>query len=149
MFTASDARYRFRIEIAPLHLPYLTFIAILVIGAASLGIDLWYAERWPTLVGLVGQAGLQACLGLGFLSLLIVWIVVAFVRPPIFGRKTAKHFYAALYRRILKGEAADMAMAADELARSMDAIVKHCPETRHRRGPAGAIGGFGSSSVCQ
>ena len=132
VFTAGDPRYRFRIEVAPLHLPLLSFIAIVGLGVATILADVWYAEGWPTLTGPVGQAGVQAGLGLVFLALLIVWIVFAYIRPPTFSPRTAKHFHSALLRRVLKGEAADMAMAADEMSESMSAIVKHCRPLRWR-----------------
>lgn len=135
VFSTGDSRYRFRMEVAPFHLPRVTFFAILAIGFGSLLVDVWYAEDWPTLTGPVGQAGLQAGLGLIFLALLVVWIVIAFIGPPRFNRWTAKHFYTALVRRVLKGEEADMAMAADELAPSMAAIVKTCPPILRRIDP--------------
>lgn len=135
VFSTGDSRYRFRMEVAPLHLPRITFFAILAIGLGSLLVDVWYAEGWPTLTGWVGQAGLQAGLGLVLLALLVVWIVIAFVRPPTFSRWTARHFYTALVRRVLKGDEADMAMAADELAPSMAAIINHCRPILRRRDP--------------
>lgn len=124
VYSASDARYRFRLAAAALPLRGLTFVAILSIGAGTLIIDLWYAERWPTLPGPIGQAGLQAILACGFLVMTVVWVLTAFVRPPQFGRWNAKHFYRAVFWRVMQGDAKELAIAAEELAASMSAIVK-------------------------
>jgi hypothetical protein len=132
VFSASDARYRFRLAAAALPLRGITFIAILVIGAGTLLIDLWYAEHWPTLSGPIGQAGLQAILACGFLGMTVIWVLTAFVRPPRFSQWNAKHFYGAVFWRVMQGDAKELAIAAEELAVSMAAIVKIAPELAWR-----------------
>lgn len=128
VYTASDQRYRFRIATAPIPLRALTFWAIVVIGSCSLLLDVWYAEGWPRALGVVGQPSLQAVLGGMFLSVLIVWIVLAYVRPPTFGRATANAYAHTLYRSILKGDDPELGIAADELGYSASSIVRHCRE---------------------
>ncbi|WP_269513662.1 hypothetical protein [Brevundimonas subvibrioides] len=132
VYGVSDPRYRFRIHAAPLPLPQITFWSILVIGGGSLLIDVWYAEGWPTVPALVGRAGLQAVLALAFLGMTILWVATAYVAPPRFGSRNAKHFYDAVFWRIMKGDERDMAVAAAELAASMKQIVRHCPSVPHR-----------------
>lgn len=138
VYGVSDARYRFRIHVAPLPLPKITFWSIVVIGGASLLIDVWYAEAWPTTAGLVGRAGLQAVLAVAFLGMTVLWVATAYVAPPRFGPRNAKHFYDAVFWRIMKGDERDMAVAAAELARSMPEIVRHCPQVPRRHEPAAA-----------
>lgn len=127
VYGVSDQRYRFRIHAAMLPLPYIIFGSILAIGSGSLLIDVWYAEGWPTVPGLVGRAGLQAVLALAFLVITIVWVATVYVFPPRFGPLNAKHFYNAVFWRVMKGDERDMAVAAAELAASMKQIVRHCP----------------------
>lgn len=131
VYGVSDPRYRFRIHAAPLPLPLITFWSILVIGGGSLLIDVWYAEGWPTVPGFVGRAGLQAVLALAFLGMTILWVAIAYVAPPRFGPRNAKHYYDAVFWRIMKGDERDMAVAAAELAASMKQIVRHSPTVPH------------------
>lgn len=132
VYSVSDARYRFRINVAPLPLPAVTFWSILVIGSGSLLIDVWYAEEWPTAAGPIGRAGLQAVLALALLSIIVLWVATAYTAPPRFGPRNAKHFYDAVFWRIMKGDERDMAVAAAELAASMKQIVRYCPAVPHR-----------------
>lgn len=132
VYTASDQRYRFRIAVAPIPLLDLTFWAIITIGSSSLLLDVWYAEGWPKAPGVIGQPGLQAILGGMFLSVLIVWIVFAYLWPPTFGRTTAAAYARALYRSILKGDDTELGIVADELGYSASSIVRLCPERRRR-----------------
>lgn len=133
IYNLSDVRYRFRISIAIVPILPITFGAIVLIGAGALLIDVWYAEGWPTLPGFVGQAGLQAIFGTIFLALICVWMAVAFLWPPIFGRGNAERFAQALYQRIIRGSDAELSVIADEMARSAAALVKHCPENVDER----------------
>lgn len=139
VFSGSDARYRFRLAAAALPLRGITFIAILIIGAGTLLIDIWYAERWPTLPGPIGQAGLQAILACGFLGMTVIWVLTAFVRPPEFSRWNAKHFYRAVLWRVMQGDAKELAIAAEELANSMSAIVRIAQEPTRRGGPTSKV----------
>lgn len=133
VFTVGDARYRFRVAIAPVPLIRIAFLSALAIGLATLVVDTWYGENWPTLVGPVGKSGLQALLGFLFLALVTVWLLVAYVAPLKFGRWNAKQYIRAVYRVVLKGSDSELAIIADEISSSANAIVRHCNEGgRHR-----------------
>lgn len=143
VFTVGDARYRFRAAIAPVPLFRMALLSALAIGLATLLLDIWYGENWPTLVGPVGKAGLQALLGFLFLALVTVWLLLAYVAPLKFGRWNAKQYIRAVYRVVLKGSDSELAIIADEISSSANRIVRYCNEvSRHREN-----GRVGPSSI--
>src|SRR5688500_10758573 len=46
IYTVTDVRYRFRLEVAPLPLFGIAYFLIGLIGFGSLAVDVWIAERW-------------------------------------------------------------------------------------------------------
>lgn len=134
VFTVGDVRYRFRIAVAPVPLSRIAFISALVIGLATLVVDAWYGENWPMMAGPIGKSGVQALLGFLFLSVVTIWLLVAYVAPLRFGRWNAKQYIRAVYRVVLKGSDSELAVIADEIASSAKAIVYHCVE-QDRFGP--------------
>lgn len=128
-WTIADVRYRFRIQTAPIPLQGITFGVITAVGFLTLLTDLWRAEQWLVPKGnLLTPASWQAILGGLFLLTFLTWTWFAFIRPPIYGRYNAERFAQTLYRFILKGSPAELAVIADELAYSAWALVRHATD---------------------
>jgi hypothetical protein len=135
IYTISDVRYRFRAETAPIPIRRTTFWISVTIGLGTLATDLWFARGYPLPWFLASQPYWQAALGLMFLSMVLIWIWFAFVRPPVFGKHNAFNFTRALYAYLLQGAEQDLPIIAAELGRSARAIVQYVnePPDRGRR----------------
>ena len=103
VYTISDVRYRFRINVAPIPLFRLTYVLLGIIGFGSLFSDVWFAERWPMPDFLANQSLWQGALGGVFLTLVMTWVYYAFINPPIFSKLNCKRFAQELFRLILRG----------------------------------------------
>ena len=131
-WTISDVRHRFRIATAPFPLHGLTFIAIASIGILTLLTDLWRYENWLVPKGpLLTPTIWQAILGAAFLLTFLIWAWLAFIKPPKFGKRNAKRFASFLYHKIIDGSPTEMAALAQELIRSVPALIRNAPN--HRR----------------
>lgn len=129
VWTIADVRYRFRVRTAPISLQGITFSVVATIGVLTLLTDLWRAEQWLVPKGnLLTPASWQAVLGGLFLLTFLTWTWFAFIRPPIYGRYNAERFAQTLYRFILKGSPAELAVIADELAYSARALVHYATD---------------------
>lgn len=128
-WTIADVRYRFRVRIAPIPLMGITFSIVTAVGVLTLLTDLWRAEQWFVPKGnLLTPASWQALLGGLFLLTFLTWTWFAFIRPSTYGRHNAERFAQTLYRFILKGSPAELAVIADELAYSAAALVRHATD---------------------
>ncbi|WP_399697546.1 hypothetical protein [Xenophilus sp.] len=128
-WTIADVRYRFRVRTAPIPLLGITFSVVAAVGVLTLLTDLWRAEQWLVPKGnLLTPALWQAILGGLFLLTFLTWTWFAFIRPPTYGRHNAERFAQTLYRFILKGSPAELAVIADELAYSARALVRHATD---------------------
>lgn len=128
-WTIADVRYRFRVRTAPIPLLGITFSVVAAIGVLTLLTDLWRAEQWLVPKGnLLTPASWQALLGGLFLLTFLTWTWFAFIRPSTYGRHNAERFAQTLYRFILKGSPAELAVVADELAYSARALVRHATD---------------------
>ncbi|KDC59996.1 hypothetical protein L512_5190 [Bordetella bronchiseptica MBORD624] len=128
-WTIADVRYRFRVRTAPIPLLGVTFSVVAAIGVLALLTDLWRAEQWLVPKGnLLTPASWQALLGGLFLLTFLTWTWFAFIRPPIYGTYNAERYAQTLYRFILKGSPAELAVIADELAYSAGALVRHATD---------------------
>lgn len=123
-WTIADTRYRFRIRSAPLPLQGLTFTVVSAVGGLTLLTDLWRAQGWLVpKVSFFNLASWQAFLaGLYFLTFLI-WVIYAFVKPAAFSRWNTKRYAQTLFGAIVKSSPAELPVVADELRRSVEAIV--------------------------
>ena len=148
-WTIADVSYKFRVATAPLPLRRLTFYTVSIVGFLTLMTDLWRAEGWLVPKGnILTPATWQAFLGLMFLITFLSWAWYAFIRPPIFGRSSAKHFANAIYHFVLKGAPAELAIIAEELRRSAKNIVKYSANGPERAGSSAPIRAiFGSSAT--
>lgn len=128
-WTIADVRYRFRVRTAPIPLLGITFSVVATVGVLALLTDLWRAEQWLVPKGnLLSPASWQALLGGVFLLTFLTWTWFAFIRPPTYGRHNAERFAQTLYRFILKGSPAELAIIADELAYSALALVRYATD---------------------
>lgn len=125
-WTIADVSYKFRVATAPIPLRRFTFYMVAIVGLLTLLTDLWRAEQWLVPKGNVFTPSTwQAFLGFIFLVTFLSWAWYAFIRPPVFGRGSAKHFAHAVYHFVLKGTPAELAVVAEELRRSAENIVKY------------------------
>lgn len=135
-WTIADARYKFRIETAPLPLQRIAFINVALIGILTLLTDLWRAEGWFVPIGgPLTPALWQGLLGLTFLLTFLGWAWFAFVRPTRFGPLNAERYIHAVYRAILRGSPDELAVISDEITRSSSQLIKYAPSTHPRWKP--------------
>ena len=128
-WTIADVRYRFRVMTTPIPLQGLTFAVISTVGILTLLTDLWRAEEWLVPQGnIITPAGWQALLGGLFLLTFLTWSWFAFIRPPVFGKMTAKRYGQTLYRFILKGAPSELSVIANEFARSAKSLVRYATD---------------------
>lgn len=128
-WTIADVRYRFRVRTAPIPLQGVTFAVVAVVGVLALLTDLWRAEQWLVPRGnLLMPASWQALLGAVFLLTFLIWAWFAFIRPPTYGRHNAERFAQTLYRFVLKGSPAELAVIADELTYSVRSLVRNASD---------------------
>ncbi len=123
-WTIADFRYRFRIKTAPIPLEKITFWVVLVVGFMTILTDLWRANGLPVIRGnLISPAGWQASLAGVFFITFIGWVWFAFIKPSKYGKLTSKRYIAVVYQCILRGSKTELAILADELARSSKKLV--------------------------
>lgn len=128
-WTIADVRYRFRVRTAPIPLQGLTYSVVAGIGVLTILTDLWRAGEWLVPQGdLITPAVWQAILASVFFLTFLTWAWFAFIRPPIFGKRNAKRFGETLYRFILRGSPAELAVIADELTHSAKALVRYATD---------------------
>lgn len=128
VWTTTDTRYRFRIATAVVPLQIWTFAAVAVVGTLTLLTDLWRAQEWMVPYGnLITPAVWQAMMGALFLLTFLAWAWFAFLRPPTFGQHNAQRFGRWILQKITEGAASDMAILAQELNRSITALVQAAP----------------------
>lgn len=125
-WTIADVRYRFRIQVAPFSLLRMSFYVVAAIGLLTLLTDLWRAEQWLVPRGiLLTPAVWQALLGGAFLLTILTWAWLGFIRPPTYGQYNAARFQQTLFGIISNGSPTELAVIADELAHSAQALVQH------------------------
>lgn len=133
LYTITDIRFRFRISVASSKLYGVTYGLILLIGSGTLLTDVWVASGWwvPVTVGL-DRPVWEATLAALFLGTFATWMYYAFIRPPIFSKRTASRYAYALFHIILKGDSAELAAIAIELRRSARSLIKLSSLARRR-----------------
>ena len=126
VFTISDARYRFRIAVAPFALIPVSYWCAAAIGLLILLSDVWFSEKWPIPVCLSSQILWQGVLGAIFLLLILVWMFFAFLNPAKFSGMNSKQYIREMYRIIVRGDDAELPTIASEFGRSVISIVDSC-----------------------
>lgn len=129
VYTFTDFRYKFRIEIAPLPVKSITFNATWIIGVGSLFSDFWYQSEYLVPEIIRNQSSVQIILGGLFLLTSLLWMWFAFVAPPRFGRFNYNRFIATLHQIVLRGSPDELREIAIELARSSDSLVRAAYES--------------------
>lgn len=136
-WTTADARYRFRVASAALPVRTITFSVLATVGPLTLLTTLWHGQHWLVPRGnLLTPAGWQAILGGAFIGTFLLWAWVAFVRPPVFGRRNAKHYARTFYIAVLRG--ADLPEIVYELGRSVSQLVRLATSKEKQRRQAGS-----------
>ncbi|MFN0106702.1 MAG: hypothetical protein ACKV2U_31985 [Bryobacteraceae bacterium] len=135
IYTLSGVRYRFRIGIAPIPIWKITFWLSGVIGLGTLGMDFWFAQRYPLPTFLISEPLWQTAFGLLFMFLAMTWLWFAFFKPPVFGRRNSLKYVQALYGHLLQGSESDLPAIADELGRSARSIIAYAREVPRRDQP--------------
>jgi len=129
-WTLTDVRYQFRLQVAPFDIKRKSFYIICVVGALTLLTDLWKAEHWLVPNGdLLTFAQWEALLGLIVFLLFIVWIWFAFMHPTKFSQYNAYRYADAVSKIIMKSSESEMAVLADELKYSANALIKSASNT--------------------
>lgn len=124
VFSTSEFVYRFRALVAPIPLLPASFLAAVVIAGGTLLNDIWFADRWYSLRWGVTRAEIQVGLGASFLAVVLLWIAVAYMWPPRFGRWNAKRYYRAVYRAIVRGSDLQLAALAAEIVPSARRLIE-------------------------
>lgn len=125
VFTIADVQYRFRVSVAPLPLPKITFWAIGVIGFGTLITDLWVAQRWPVVyVPHLTYGVIQGLFAAVFLTISMAWLYFAFLKPPVFSKWNAKRYGQVLFNYLLRGSDSELPVIAIEVSRSADSLIK-------------------------
>ena len=128
-WTIADSRYRFRVMTAPLPLQGMTFAVVAALGILTLLTDLWRAQAWLVPEGtILPPAVWQAILGVIFLLTFLAWAWFAFIRPAVYGKLNAERYAKTLYRIILRGFPSELAVIADEFARSAKALIRYATD---------------------
>ena len=133
VYTLYDVKYRFRVQAAALPVKALTFWLVLLIGLASLLTDYWFTAKLPILSISPGRAFLQSVLAALFLLILFLWLWFAFLRPPVFSKWNAKHFFTAIRDYLVEGSQKDLSSVTQDLKFSARQIVKHASDVPLRR----------------
>jgi hypothetical protein len=126
VYNSTDAIYRFRVAVAPLPLRGLTYGSLLAAGFGSLISGLWFAQGWYAPAWGWSRAELEALLGSLISLTALIWIWYAFLRPPVFGKRTYKKFAEAVFRNIVRGSDSELPSLAVEIGRSSPQLVKFC-----------------------
>jgi len=128
-WTIADIRYRFRIWTAPIPLYRSTFAIVAAVGSLTLLTDLWRAQEWLVpKVSFFTSASWQALLAGSFFLTFLIWVFFAFIKPATFGKWNARRYAETIFGVIVKGSPTEMAVVADELRRSAEAIVFNATE---------------------
>lgn len=122
-FNASDQSYRFKIEIAPIPLRRIAFVASILVGLATLLTDLWFAQGWYSLPWGWSKAAIQAALGGIFLAVILLWLWYAFLARTNFTRWNYKRFHDAIYWRLVRGSDAELATIAEHIPQAAEALI--------------------------
>lgn len=138
-FNASDQSYRFKIEIAPIPLRRIAFLASILVGLATLLTDLWFAQGWYSLPWGWSKAAIQAALGGIFLAVILLWLWYAFLARTNFTRWNYKRFHNAIYWRLVRGSDAELATIAEHIPQAAEALIRRTAPTfegnRRAEGP--------------
>jgi hypothetical protein len=125
VFTIADVQYRFRISVAPIPLPKITFWAIAVIGFGTLAADVWISQGWLVVyVPWMTLGVIQGIFAALFLATAMAWIYFAFLSPPVFSKRNAEKYGKTLFTYLLRGSESELPVIAMEVSRSAANLVE-------------------------
>jgi hypothetical protein len=133
VMAASDFRFRYRLSLTRIDLRKVGFWSGFAIGAAILVIDVWFQNGLPIPRVLNSANNLKAALGFLFLTFVFRVISVAVIKPPSFGRMNAKHFVEVNYHFVHEGNPERLQVIAEELRRSLQAIIAFAAKKKELR----------------
>lgn len=123
VLASSDFRFRFRLACATADLRAIGSWLAISIGLALLLIDVWYQNALPIPRFISNANNLKAILAFVFLFFVYRVLSNAFLRPPVFGPKTAATIFDAAHQFILEGDAERVRIVAEELNRSIPKVI--------------------------
>lgn len=123
VMVASDFRSRYRLSLARIDLRKVGFWVGLGVGAGILAIDVWFQNGLPIPQLMANPNNLKATLGFVFLTIVFSAISVAVIRPPVFSKANTARFLEANYHFIHEGNPDRLQVVAEELRRSLAAVV--------------------------
>jgi hypothetical protein len=123
VMASSDFRFRFRLVCAREDLRAVGSWLAVSIGFSLLAIDVWFQNKLPIPKLLSNANNLKAFLALVFLFFVFRVLSIAFLRPPVFGNKTARSIFNAAHQFILEGDSERVRVVAEELRRSIPKII--------------------------
>lgn len=123
VMTISDFRYIYRLTLTRMNLRKVGFWVGLGVGIAILATDAWFENGLPIPKLISNSNNLKALFGFVFLVFVFRVISVAMIRPPVFAKKNAQQFFDANYHLIQQGNPDRLQVLAEELRRSMKAII--------------------------
>lgn len=150
-WTISDVRYRFRINTAFIPLKEVSFFIVFAIGTLVLITDLWRAQQgWVPVGSFMTPELWQFFLGSLYFLTIFTWMWCAFIKPAKFSTTTANRYLKAVNESILQGSPSELAIIADELARSAARIVRAATEKTEEINQADLLlHAIGSNKFCK
>lgn len=132
VFTLEQPKYRLRQAMALLPIKNVLFWTLVVFGSFTFLIEtairFGWSLPWP-----IDPNTINLFLA-GWVALLaIYWMLICFLRPPRYGRWTARRFFEESFRGIVNGTEDEMLTLARELSRELDRIIVNCPTFNARR----------------
>ncbi|MDH1628918.1 hypothetical protein [Pseudomonas mosselii] len=126
VWTIADVRYKFRIETAAFKVRNTSIYIVIGLALVVLFTDFWrYSQGWVPRKGPITPEFWQLILGFIFLSVFSVWLIVAFLAPPVFNRRNSGQFLKSMKSRLERGSASELTIIAAELSKSSAHIIDH------------------------
>jgi hypothetical protein len=123
VYTTSNAVYKFRLSIARFSFLKFGLPVIILIGLSLLFMEVWLSEQWIMPVSPISPVVWQGIFGILFSATIFYWILVAYVRPPIFNINNNFEYCIGLENSILKGNQDEISEIVNEVSRSANTIV--------------------------
>lgn len=125
VYNLSDARYRFRVQTAPIPLFPITFAVTTTVGIGTLLAELWFSHSWLAPAFGFNRVDIQTIFGASLLALVLIWTWFASVSPAKFGRWNDVRYVQAVYHFLLRGGPEQLEALSKEIPMSSKALVKY------------------------
>ncbi len=124
LLSVSDFRTKYRLSFLSRDLRTSAFWVAASIGGLILVSDYWFEKQLPIPQLLNDHTNIQLALAALFLLAILYVNYVAFLRPPKFSGSNCERYTRSLFSVIGEGNTERMAVAADELRRSISKVVE-------------------------